>query len=258
MWYKQWGEKKCIALSRASVMKHTKLVYVGTGTEWLPPLPFTYVSSWGLKKVAWFHVFPVHHPYWPRLVLLLPWFWLATFLALNLPIQPRNIVILIGSVNIKSNPSTLKTDTACFFETPVFTYKTAWYHNTKGHGMNNLRCRNFKAYTVPTYSMTLSSKSFQKFRQLKILGAKRVTWMPVQYLRPTNIKTHCANSVACATWKPELVHPGINTCVVVRNSLSLSLSHTHTHTHTHMCENVRRGRDQILGLKTLQILWSPS
>jgi len=194
-------------------MTHMKLVYVGGGTEWLPLLPFTYLSSWGLKKVAWFHVFPVHNPYWPRLVLLLPWFWLATFLDLNLPTQPHIIIILIGSVKIKSNPSTLKTDTACSFETPVFTYKTAGHHNTRGHGMDNLRCRNFKAYTVPIYSMTLSSQfpkiwAPQNFRYQK---------GDMQYLRPTNIRTHCANLVACATWKPGWEHPGMNVCVFVWN-----------------------------------------
>jgi hypothetical protein len=133
-------------------------------------------------------------------------------LPCNLPIQPSNIVTLTISVNFESNPSPLKTETAHSFETPVFTHKTAWYHNTTGHGMNNPRCRNFQAYTVPTYSLALSSQSYQKYGYLKILGVKRMTQMPVQYSRPTNIKPHYANLVACATWKPESVHPRMCFC----------------------------------------------
>jgi hypothetical protein len=106
-------------------------------------LPFTYFSSWCLKNVPWFHLFPVHHPYWPRTILLpFPWLWLATLLAL----QPAYIIQQHRhanhySVNFESNPSTLKTNRACSFETSAFNYKTTWYHNTKDHGMNNLHCR---------------------------------------------------------------------------------------------------------------------
>jgi hypothetical protein len=119
VWYKKCEKKKVYSPFQVPSDDTYKTCLCGYWYRVIPPLPFTYLSYWGLKKFAWFCVFPVHHPYWPRSVLLL-WFCLATFLALQpaYTIQPH--FILIVSVNIKSNPSTLTTDTACSFETSVF------------------------------------------------------------------------------------------------------------------------------------------
>lgn len=88
---------------------HMKLVYVGTGTEWylLFPSPTYHPEAW--KKLPGFVYFLFTIPTDPDLSFSSShgsdW---PPSLPCNLPLQSHHIVILFGSINITSNPSTLK------------------------------------------------------------------------------------------------------------------------------------------------------